>query len=92
MGFISFVGRVLFASLFLLSAYQEYVSPLLPRLARTPLRSRLVLVSSARRQIEAAPFPLGRLSVGCFRLDLALVARVRTCSIEILPLRCGDAR
>jgi len=26
MGFISFVGRVLFASLFLLSAYQEYVA------------------------------------------------------------------
>lgn len=30
MGFISFVGRVLFASLFLLSAYQEYVPPYLP--------------------------------------------------------------
>nr|CAB3486569.1 unnamed protein product [Digitaria exilis] len=28
MGFISFVGRVLFASLFLLSAYQEYERPL----------------------------------------------------------------
>uniref|UniRef100_A0ACD5V144 Uncharacterized protein n=1 Tax=Avena sativa TaxID=4498 RepID=A0ACD5V144_AVESA len=27
MGFVSFVGRVLFASIFLLSAYQEYVSP-----------------------------------------------------------------
>jgi hypothetical protein len=27
MAFVSFVGRVLFASLFLLSAYQEYVRP-----------------------------------------------------------------
>jgi hypothetical protein len=27
MGFLSFFGRVLFASIFLLSAYQEYVRP-----------------------------------------------------------------
>jgi hypothetical protein len=43
MAFVSFVGRVLFASLFLLSAYQEYVRPslltpqILPRISTHPL-------------------------------------------------------
>jgi hypothetical protein len=30
MGFVSFVGRVLFVAAFLLSAYQEYARPPLP--------------------------------------------------------------
>lgn len=56
MGFISFVGRVLFASLFLLSAYQEYV-PRSTLSSLTPqIPSRLSSIdSAARRQIEAAP-------------------------------------
>lgn len=90
MGFISFVGRVLFASLFLLSAYQEYVprstlSSLTPQIP-SPLIS---IDSAARRQIEAAPCDASPL-VASFPICSGCPPRVRAASIEMRSMRCGD--
>lgn len=51
MGFISFVGRVLFASLFLLSAYQEYV----PRPSSTPSSPTTPQIPSRLSTLRSSP-------------------------------------
>jgi hypothetical protein len=81
MGFISFVGRVLFASLFLLSAYQEYAP--LPH----PLPSDPRLLSSLPCRFIRAPI-LSTISLdGGGHVDLVPPIRVLVGWIESFTLR-----
>jgi len=74
MGFISFVGRVLFASLFLLSAYQEYVRPS-PFLTRPSDPASSSFNTAASLQIDPARCAAG-FSVGCRLTDPVLRTRL----------------
>jgi hypothetical protein len=87
MGFISFVGRVLFASLFLLSAYQEYVRPS-PFLTRPSDPASSSFHPSAHLQIDPARRAAG-FSVGCRLPDPVLRARLPVGRIGMFPLPCG---
>ncbi|GJN36876.1 hypothetical protein PR202_gb25811 [Eleusine coracana subsp. coracana] len=82
MGFISFVGRVLFASLFLLSAYQEYAPSSSSSLrSPCPLTRAGVFIASIYSTISLAG---GGLS------DLALTIQVLAVWIQSFVLRWGE--
>lgn len=74
MGFISFVGRVLFASLFLLSAYQEYDLP--PSSLAPQIPSHLSMLCSFSNRARLLGGLLLQFCVGCLLPDLVLESRV----------------
>lgn len=95
MGFVSFAGRVLFASVFLLSAYQEYVCLLViasPSISLSLLSSTLPCgYGSHCRRVWIAGFGLGSVSVDLVWWPRNLRGLVGVWNVELsLSLRCLD--